>query len=256
MVELKVGDVVTVKVAKENREWGYNPCPDRSKGVVKSFGEISYGRVNNYGRKPGIYENRYWCDVQLEDGNVIHIATFHLDGKFSSGDGKFLKYLPETPFWEGDYVFCNYLKKVVQIIKVDYDRINGTRNDGSEYPIYTISDNFNSGWSTSFDTTELKLEKRGDVWKYFHGEKIEFDSLKEEAEFFTRLGKTKEMRNPKNQLYSWNKEEVLQAIKNGIVHGFSMGGFLNPTRINAIRFEDKKLGGRVAAATMKNFDVI
>ena len=45
MVELKVGDVVTVKVAKENREWGYNPCPDRSKGVVKSFGEISLGEL-------------------------------------------------------------------------------------------------------------------------------------------------------------------------------------------------------------------
>jgi len=253
--ELKVGDKVVVKVAKENREWGYNPCPDGVEGTITKFGEIAYGRVHNYGKKQGIYENKSWCDLKLDYGRVIHISTIHLDGKFSTMGGEFLRDLPETPFWEGDFVSCKEKEGTFQIISIDYNRIKETRDDGSPYPIYHISDNFTAGWYQAFSKEGLSLISRGDVWKLYNNEKLEFPDLKEEAEFFTRLGKTKEVRNPSNNLYSWTKDEVLKAIEDGIVHGFTMGGLFNSNRINTIWFEDEELGERVAKATLDGFSI-
>ena len=54
---MRIGDRVTVQIAKENREWGYNPCPDGAKAKVLGFSEIAYTRILNFGHKPGIYEN-------------------------------------------------------------------------------------------------------------------------------------------------------------------------------------------------------
>jgi len=255
MKELNVGDRVKVTIPKENREWGYNPCPDGAEGTIIKFDEIAYGRVNNCEKKPGIYENKCWCSLELEDKSIIHISTFHLDGKFSTMDSKFLRDLPETPFWEGDFVSCKNKDGVFQIVRINYDRINAKINDGGPYPIYEISDSFTAGWHQAFSADEISLLKRGAVWKYFHGEEIEFPNLKEEAEFFTRLGKTQEVRNPSNNIYSWTKDEVLKAIEDGIVHGFTMGGLFNPNRINAIWFEDEELGKRVARATLEGFDL-
>ena len=58
-------------------------------------------------------------------------------------------------------------------------------------------------------------------------------------------------------LYSWTKEEVLEAIKNGTVHGFSVSsGFFGSGQIfNAQRFKDEELGKRVAKATLEGFGI-
>lgn len=92
------------------------------------------------------------------------------------------------------------------------------------------------------------------MWKHYHREALSFSSLKEEANFFKAIGEYEEVRNPKNDLYCWNKDEVLDAIKSGAVHGFSLSSFFgSEPRINAHRFKDEALGRRVAEATLNGF---
>jgi hypothetical protein len=65
---LRVGDEVAITIPQENREWGYNPCPDGTKATILGFSEIHYGRLGNFGFKPGVYVNRACVNVRLPDG--------------------------------------------------------------------------------------------------------------------------------------------------------------------------------------------
>lgn len=70
-----IGETVIVSVAKENREWGYNPAPDGTKGKIVRFEEIFICRVLG---KPGVYVNKSWPVIQLDDGREICISNCHL----------------------------------------------------------------------------------------------------------------------------------------------------------------------------------
>lgn len=37
---MRVGDEVAITIPQENREWGYNPCPDGTKAIILGFSEI------------------------------------------------------------------------------------------------------------------------------------------------------------------------------------------------------------------------
>lgn len=279
---INIGDKVTITIEKENREWGYNPCPDGTIAEVTGFSEINYGRVNDCMPKPGVYVDRSWVKLKLEDGKEHtewssrltlldqkeykkRETAFHKNVKENPDyfrKREFIRDLPETPFWEGDKVkvrdqFGNLKHNngdIFTIIRIDYNHLDQKRNDGSEYPAYNISDSFEAGWHRSASAEEINLVVRGNVWKYYHNEPIKFADLREEANFATRLGLCKEVRNPANKLYSWTLEEVLQAIRDGIVHGFTMSSiFGGSPRINAQFFVNEELGKRVAASTLEGF---
>lgn len=70
-------------------------------------------------------------------------------------------------------------------------------------------------------------------------------------------GKYTEIPNPNTGYYKWEEEdELIEAIKSGDIHGFSMTNNLFGTGpwIMAVRFEDESLGERVAEATLRGFD--
>lgn len=198
--------------------------------------------------------------------------------------------LPETKFWEGDLVrvTCKHpsyaadpvinvqswltpeaweeRKKlnpdptVCVITRVGYSDINKTCNDGSPYPMYSISYKLGGGMCMSFTEAEIELVERGNIWKWYHDEPIEFGSLQEEANFAKLVSECEEVMNPKRKLYLWSLDEALQAIRDGIAHGFNTSTFSlvpisegTPARIVVHRFNNEELGKRVAAATLEGF---
>lgn len=285
------GDEVTITIPKESRDCGYNPYPEGTRATVLGFSEIAWGRLGSCGKQPGIYRNRAWCRIQLEDGSEHTEHTGRLDlvdsddykhrvdewreagGLNSHGEKQdFIRNLPDTPFWEGDLV-----RRVEQshmgvvtiigpdkpgdleiftIVGIQYDRLDYIRNEGSPWPAYDISDKLGSCWRTSAPAHELVLVERGPVWKHFHNEIINFADLMEEANFYRMLGHYDEVRNPANDLFSWTLEEVLCAIKARTVHGIcvSQSLFGSGTSVQAIKYHNEELGRRVATATLQELD--
>jgi len=283
---INIGDKVIVTIEKDAREWGYNPCPDGTKAKVISFAEIDYGRLQTFGKKPGVYVNRSWVKICLEMGKEYlewsgrlelssqkeykkRLAAFRRLQK-ENPDGwrkdEFIRDLPETPFWEGDIVRVEEGigsgwndredPTIFQITGIEYNCLGQRTDNGSEWPAYRVSDTISAGWHVSIRADQMKLIERGPVWKHYHNEPIQFESLAEEAQFFSRLGHTDEVRNPKTGLYRWwTKDEVLEAIREGIAHGFSMsnGLFGMEPSPYAITFRNEELGKRVAQATLEGF---
>lgn len=275
---MQVGDEVAITIPKENRDWGYNPFPDGTKAVIVGFSEIAYGRLDNFGLKPGVYVNRAWVILSSwEEGILLEFSgrleltdrmeyerrvALHRQHQQESPSRRrneeFIRDLPETPFWEGDIVrVSSQDNRQLQIISIDYASLPKKTQLGSEYPAYKVSDSLSAGWHTSASENEMVLIERGPVWKLFHDEPVTFGSLAEEAQFFERIGRVEEVPNPKSGLYSWTKEEALEAIQDGIIHGFSLSGaFLGlPPSICAKRFTDDNLGKRVAQATLEGFNL-
>jgi hypothetical protein len=239
-----------------------------------------------------VYINRAWTKVRLENGHEYSEYTGRLEltdkaeyerrlvafrkhqqeNPDNWRNKEFLRELPETPFWEGDFVRTRGRSAVTsvysemppdrdpdvfQIIGIDYHYLTEKTQVGTKYPAYKISSKLGAGWNTSASEDDMVLVERGPVWKFFHDEPISFGDIKEEAQFFESLGHTEEIRNPANGLYSWTKDEVIAAIKSGLAHGFSMGAgfFGSGPHISAKRFKNEDLGRRVAAATLEGFGV-
>ena len=303
---LKVGDEVTITIPKENRDWGYNPCPDGTKATVLGFSEIYYGRINNCCLKPGVYVNRAWVKLLFDVSAASFVGVDHgphhteYSGRLELTDKdeyerrlaefrkmqeenpnnwrreEFIRELPETPFWEGDKVRVRARlaltvvtgemppeqdPTIFTVIGINFHQLDETIM-GKNYPAYNISDKLGSGWHTSASEDDMELVERGNVWKFYHNEPLHFTDIKEEASFFLMLGHYDEARNPKTGYYSWTKEEVLEAIQNGIAHSFSLGrGIFEfiwdpPTRITAYKFRNEELGKRIAQATLSGFGLV
>jgi hypothetical protein len=283
---IKVGDEIVIRIPQENRKWGYNPCPDGTKATILGFSQTYYGRFGNFGFKPGVYVNRAWVNVRLSDGNGKEY--FELSGRLELTDKdeyerrlvafqkhqqenpnwhnkEFLRDLPETPFWEGDFVRVRGRSAITsnippnrpdvfQIIGIDYHCLTEYAQVGTKYPAYKISSKLGACWHTLASDDDIVLVERGPVWKFYHDEPIVFSNIKEEAEFFELLGHTEEVRNPANGLYNWTKDEVLDAIRSGVVHGLAVSNFFGGgSRISAKRFKNEDLGRRVALATIEGF---
>lgn len=289
----RIGDEVTITIPQESREWGYDPCPDGTKATILGFSEIHHGYLRSFGFKPGVYVNRAWTNVRLENGHeyseytgrleltdkieyerrLVELRKHQQENPDSRRSKRFLRELPETLFWEGDFVRVRGRSVVTsvygemppdrdpdtfQIVGIAYTDLDRLTARGTKYPAYSISSNLGAGWHTSASEDDMVLVERGPVWKFYHDEPITFGNIKEEAQFFESLGHTEEVRNPANGLYLWTKSEALDAIRGGIVHGFSIesGFFGSGPSIRAKRFKDKELGRRVAQATLEGFGLV
>ena len=163
--------------------------------------------------------------------------------------------LPETEFWELDIV--SWRGDRYRIHHINYGRWGP---EGTHcYSMQEVDENnvYKRNGSTTVDPSELVLLERGNVWREAHGEPLIFSSFEEEIDFANGMGRSDSVRNPRHGLYSWTLEEVLEAIKDGQVDGFT-----NPTtpfsgtrRINATRFHDRNLGERVRQETMNGFSM-
>jgi len=285
----KVGDSVIINIPDENWNNGYHPVEKQkgTKAVVMGFDEIAHSRIQSFGKEPGVYTNHAWlkldivdsisnCFVELEDQEEYKRRYASWNYLEFNKKQKPLRPLPELKFWEGDIVLCPLVTKngnkfwnlnEIMVVSINYSYLNWTRNDGSPMPEYDIGVVGHDGCTTAVNETDLTLVRRGNVWKYFNGEKPVFADLKEEVSFFHMLGHSDEVRNPATQLYKWTLSEALEAIREGTVDAFTGDyGFLGTeenirisayrfryVRISAYRFRDRELGERVRAATLAGF---
>lgn len=274
---LEIGDEVVFNVDRETRDWTktYDNVPDGTKGVVCRIHDaiIYQGRTQVYGREPGVYHAKGGTTILLPDGRLIpgnynvtmtdHAEQKRRDALKRNERGVFqetcirLGDLPPTPFWEEDKVLVHRPNGDVELIVkgISYHRLHERNEDGSRCNAYEV--HHVEGWQTCASADIMELIERGNVWKYHHDEALSFETLKEEAAFFTAIGRTEEVRNPETELYGWTLEQALQAIKDGTGHCFTndMIPFANVRSISVKRFLDEDLGRRVAAETLKGFNV-
>lgn len=197
--------------------------------------------------------------------------------------------LPELPIWEWDVVTLvttnvganarnqrlirNY-GDLWFVENIDYDQIDEKRNDGvTPMPIYRCipfnnDDHERLGPSCSFDVTEVVLHQRGNVWKWFNGEResITWRSLQDECAFHARvLNGRHELKNPHTNLYSFSirqalgmlfegKGDVIQAGRSPF-SGLFGGGRPQDDKFNCnvYKFDDVDLGSRVRRETLNGF---
>lgn len=167
--------------------------------------------------------------------------------------------LPETKCWLLDTVILKedrgYGDEEYKFVVSNIDRYYDI--DEQSYTITAYNDKGNSCFSTSVRDSGIKEIIRGNVWKYYHNEKLVFENLSEEAAFFKGMGQARDIRNPKDNLYSWTLEEFLEAVKNDLVDCMS-NDFIPLTdkrSINAYRYTDRNLGERLRQATIKGFNL-
>jgi hypothetical protein len=275
---LQIGDEVVFKVDPERRAWTdtYKDVPDGTKGIVCGFYDavVYKSRVPVLVHQPGVYHHKGAVSVLLRDGRIVpgdwsvemvdKDQEKRRDAALRGADGMLrteqvrLGDLPETKFWEQDKVRVRFPhdgnEHEMVISCIDYYHMLKRREDGSPWPFYDVR--YAEGGTTSVEESWVELIERGNVWKYHNNQPLSFADLKEEGSFFQLVGQTEEMRNPANGYYSWTKDEVLEAIRNGTVHGFSVSsGFFGSGRINAQRFKDEALGKRIAKATLEGFGI-
>jgi hypothetical protein len=275
---LRIGDKVRFKISPEYRAQlaDYKDVPDGTEGVVCGFYDavLYYGRTDVLVHGPGTYYKKGAVSIWLPNGRIVpggnyvemidkeeekrrSVAARDSNGVFNDELVR-LGNLPPTAFWERDkvYVRLPHRPEVVEecfIARVNYGQIHNTCNDGSPYPFYEVQRT--NGGTIATKESRIELKERGNVWKFYHKEPLNFADLREEASFFRLIGQTTDVRNPKDDLYNWTTEEVLEAIRNGLVHGFSVesGFFGGSARISAIRFRNEDLGRRVAQETLAGF---
>jgi len=279
MFDLELGERVEIRVCSENREWGYNPAPDGTKGVITGFSHISYGRANGI-CEPGVFLNRSWPKVALESGDTITISSFHLKSfdttprqRLTAQERKqrdFVRELPETRFWEGDRVqLLNPEKHVTEtefyIASIQYDKLTAdtSQKDVKDvHPkywtnIYVLTNKWPTGYTMhSYGEDDLELIERGWVWKYYHDEAIEFPTLTDEANFYKSLAQVQQVKNPKTGHYGWDSlQDVLDGIEQGLGHAFSAGhGLFGGGLSHSLwRYDNESLGKRLAEFTLKEF---
>jgi hypothetical protein len=288
---IRVGDRVQFRIdSKGDYYKGKGDPTDKMMGTVVSFTRfIDYSsRFGSVVRKPGVYELNGQMMVQWDDGTItqpnqwnVHMldeqeekARYALrreettDSNWDDVDAKYeqrvyIGDLPESRAWEQDFVkvdcsrFNDHSDRygIIQSIDYDFQYADGQKVIKYTYRMCDEAGN-ELGGSTYADESEITIIKRGNVYKYYNGEPLQFKDLNEESYFFMLIGMTTEVRNPANQLFSWDLPEVLAAIRNDIVDGFNISNNpFNPstTSIKALRFNDRDLGKRVQEQTLAGF---
>ncbi len=285
---LMMGDEVVIKIPSEKRKEGYNPYPDGTTALVIGYSEMYIGRLNTLNVKPGIYLNDRWVKLQLLSGEEVmenssyltlidkeeaeqraHIIRQRnlrpnwLQLKLENG---FLRELPETAIWEGDYVHCKVIdgqaRGLVQpnnlrtfvVQEIDYHHMGVLHKNRMPWPYYKLSTGITGKWNVAVRESEMELVARGNVWKWKHQENLQFKNVLEEMKFWQLVGEYEELVNPATKNYTWSREEVFEAVCNGIAHGFkSIHLPLLGRSSSAIRMKDIAVGERLAKETLNQF---
>lgn len=282
-----IGDICTINVDKESRSWGNGLPPNGTEVEVVGYEEIDYGYTDNFGRDPGIYENRSWLKVKgldysisscfldlpkvVQAKRVKECQDWHAHSRSSSGHGapyetQRVRLLPETPFWPGDMVELkvkhpSFDQKTVFVYKIHYYDLTRKTNNGSPWPAYDITPDWPGGsWTSPRTENELSLLQRGNVWKHYHEEKIDFPGgLVEEASFAALLGHSWDVRNPKTEVFVWDLDEALEAIQSGLGDSLEIrrGSFFSNRHSYSHRvykYRNEELGKRIANTTLQGFN--
>lgn len=257
---LCVGDRVKYNPTKDTLEWRKPLVEVGMLGTVTGWYVYNraYGRNESwaYGDQcdgPGIYQGNGVAIVRWDNGETHKSSASDFcfvdeslneirrnDDKGQEVIERKLKIeeLPETAFWEGDRVSVIrqgnaemlVIISVEYVDDVDYDRGRRYTGQSSEH-----------GYTTYFHEKEATLISRGNYWWWAHDKsKLSFINIQDEVNFYSSLGKTEELRNPKNGLYAWTIDEGLEAVKNGdadYVATFNIP-FSRTTKLSVFKLKD------------------
>lgn len=279
---LRIGDRVVMQMDKEARNWGRKGVPDGTCGTVIGFNryERYVPRIGGFGRPPG----RYMCNgvgiVAWDTGSADTPGAGDLRWAENPHDldrvrrtdkmwndafetNQFMEPLPDLPFWEHDIVrdktgrlkMGNRDDHLLRISTIEYHHLHDKRDDGSPMPIYNVEAPEGRSGYTWTNTSDLELVERGNVWKWFNGERaaIKWKDLREEAGFHRLLGAADEVRNPRTTYFTWDQADVLSGLQEGLIDApaVSAGFFGAGPTVHCYRFHDRDLGERVRAEAIK-----
>jgi hypothetical protein len=282
----RIGDRIVFNMDRETRGWHGRGVPDDGAvgtivGKTRFIRHESRTGVGRAFREPGIYEQDGTSILRFDGAdedvqgwnNYINFADpiteqqrrdewINHEIKCTIARGDYFRNsvrigdLPDTPFWEGDRVTVAGERREYFIVQgISYGGWGPQKADCYNLSAYDLVTG-QSAYSTSRGLESLTLESRGNVWREAHGEPLVFSSIAEETGYAESVGRTTEVRNPASGIYSWTKDEALDAIEAGIADGFTMPmvPFANHRTISMRRFHDRDLGERVRAETLKGFD--
>ncbi len=262
---MRIGDQVIVEISEYDRILNPNLPVVRTKAEIVAFGHFYCGRMSqsippgkyrSHSKVKVCFENGYQCVVSSEcvclsdrDEYVDRIAESSVLKEYSCSESTmdiFLEDLPDTLFWEGDLVFWRNVQ--CRIFRIHYEDLEN--RDGSEVK-KPLSYNIFIKETKKIEKVaegELSLVERGDVWKFYHKEPVSFDSLEEEIGFLRSIGRTREVKNPKNGKPDWSRKEIIEGMKSGLIHNFRVfcGLLDDEGRLFAERFLDEDFGRKVA----------
>ena len=170
-------------------------------GVV--IGNVTYEtfvpRINLSKEKPGVYLTKgnpivQWSNTAIE--RAIPDYLVHLNPKAAAAKrdenyaklydtSTFIRDLPELEFFEFDRVQIRGDRRVHEIYKIYYHNLNRLRQDGTPFPCYSVMCR-NNGEHFFVPTEDLTFVERGNLWNWYHGKPINFES-EEQKTVFLRL---------------------------------------------------------------------
>ncbi len=249
------------------------------RGRIIAFEETIIPRFAGWQRKPGVYENKAYVQVESSSGERSWVSSYNLNLLDHTEEERrlnalqkeygntpipqrYLRELPETKYYERDVVKYPEFKikgghhvSPIHSLPIPFESLDHLelvieRAEIQRIEYFPHQDGRPQGYvikGTTVLEPTLKLLRRGNVWKYYHGEPLIFRGLEEELDFFRNLGHFEEVKNPRTNLFSWDKNEYLSGIITGVIDAPYYGSPFNicEERFSAIRFRDEELGARV-----------
>lgn len=195
-----------------------NPDGAALKGVsdgevvtIKDFAARFEGRTDGLGIPPGLWRNYAWATILDARGRTHEVRSdclTPLPGRdYLRLPRVLLADLPETPLWEDDVVET-YEGRIGTVSRVNYDVVGDP--DSQEYRI-----RFDEGSVVDYHARALTLLDRGDVWRFYNGEKPFFDDAVAEAMFYHRTSQVTAVHNREEDTASFDWNRAVAMLESG-----------------------------------------
>lgn len=234
-------------------------------GICIGFAEKYIPRGGFEHKHAGVYIDFATAIVKPRDGGPnerVNVADGSL-GEERAEISIRIGDLPDTPFWEGDFVRIKNAHElqppVPNVSSWCVDSIN-LQQGFIPHPSFNIS--LPSGLKRSgMCADELTLVKRGNLWKMEHGEKMEFASIEEEAKFYQSLGMSKKLTHTVHRGFVgeiaettdiWKLTDAAMCLVRGEGDDMKLKDKKNMTYV-VIKYDSGEFGKRMRAHALAKF---
>jgi hypothetical protein len=180
--------------------------------TILRFLELHEGRTDGIGVPPGLWTNYAWAIVGDARGAEHEISTYDLlpapGREMVLVPRELVRDLPDTPFWEDDVVEV-FDGRRGYVSTIDYLEVE---KPGSDRPVYKVRF---ANYAENFHRRSLDLVERGNVWKFYHGEEMEFESAADEARFYHRISQATSVTNTAHGTSTFPWEQAVEILRNG-----------------------------------------
>ncbi len=210
--------------------WSSRPyrLPRGTEVVFLRFREFARGRNEAQGCRPGIYRDPDKLYARLSDGTerlfdrddlrlldegAIAFRPSPADQRKARAEA-FLRPLPETPFVEGDYVFCRDALDRPWLFTAGDGVVAAVRYLDRPSPTYDVAF-LSGGGLESVAQDRLAFVGEGPHRRWERGVPPVFTCLAEEADFYTRRGESDWVWSPEASGWDWDLPGAYAAIRDG-----------------------------------------